>query len=93
MEEVVQLLPSLLQLSASLIVDGQLITSIAGISSQHMSFMLRECGTQSEYILFFKMISKELICFLLGASVHSEEHQNAAAYVPSLLEEGRCPFI
>lgn len=50
MEEVVQLLPSLLQLSASLVVDGQLITSIAGISSQHMSFMLRECGAQTEYI-------------------------------------------
>lgn len=41
-EEVVQLLPSLLQLSGSLVVDGQLITSITGMSSQHMSSMLRD---------------------------------------------------
>lgn len=34
-EEVVQLLPSLLQLSGSLVVDGQLITSIPRPSSQH----------------------------------------------------------
>lgn len=39
------------------------------------------------------MISEELISFLLGASIRSEEHQIAAVYVPSLLEEGRCPFI
>lgn len=47
MEDVVQLLPSLLQLSGSLVVDGQLITSITGINSQHMSCML---STQTEYI-------------------------------------------
>lgn len=34
-EEAVQLLPSLLQLSGSLVVDGQLITSIPRPSSQH----------------------------------------------------------
>lgn len=39
-DEVVQLLPSLLQLSGSWVVDGQLITSITGISSQHMIPML-----------------------------------------------------
>lgn len=47
MEEVVQLLPSLLQLSGSLVVDGQLITSITGISSQHMSSMLSVTQTDS----------------------------------------------
>lgn len=50
MEEVVQLLPSLLQLSGSLVEDGQLITSITGINSQHVSSMLREYGPQTEYI-------------------------------------------
>lgn len=40
-DEVVQLLPSLLQLSGSLVGDGQLITSITGISIQHMCSMLR----------------------------------------------------
>lgn len=40
--DVVQRLPSLLQLSGSLVVDGQLITSITRKSCQHMSFMLRE---------------------------------------------------
>lgn len=39
-DEVVQLLPSLLQLSGSWVVDGQLITSITRISSQHMILML-----------------------------------------------------
>lgn len=34
-EEAVQLPPSLLQLSGSLVVDGQLITSIPRRSSQH----------------------------------------------------------
>lgn len=40
MEEVVQLLPSLLQLSGSFVVDVQLITSIARLSSQHIVSVL-----------------------------------------------------
>lgn len=40
-DEVVQLLPSLLQLSGLLVGDGQLITSITGRSIQHMCSMLR----------------------------------------------------
>lgn len=38
MEDVVQLLPSLLQLSGSLVEDGQLITSITRINSQHTTY-------------------------------------------------------
>lgn len=58
MEEVVQLLPSLLQLSGSLVVDGQLITSITWINCQHMSSRLQQRGRQlnicNQYSLCFQ---------------------------------------
>lgn len=71
-DEVVQLLPSLLQLSGSLVADGQLITSITRISIQHMCSMLR---VKSVFpFFFFLMIAKELISFLISTLIHSEEH-------------------
>lgn len=38
MEEVVQLLPSLLLLSGSLVVDEKLITSITQVNTQHINY-------------------------------------------------------
>lgn len=88
-EEVVQLLPSLLHLSGSLVEDGQLITSITEISCQHMCSVL--WVSYAVFSLFQNDFQRTN--FLWGVSIHPEEHQNVSEYVPSLLEEGSCPFI
>lgn len=58
MEEVVQLLPSLLQLSGSFVVDVQLITSIARLSSQHTVSVLTQTKQICDlYLLNFQRTS------------------------------------